>query len=49
MFVPSDGRKLKKERLKIDRSDKDRNKLTVENIKKSKARENEKGKEIVDD
>lgn len=49
MFVPSDERKLKKERLKVDRSDKDRNKLTVENIKKSKARENEKGKEIVDD
>ena len=49
MFIHSDERKLKKERLKVDRSDKDRNKLTVENIKKSKTRENEKGKEIVDD
>ena len=49
MLDHSIGKRTKIEILKVDRSDKNRNKLTVENIKKSKTRKNGKGKEIVND
>ena len=46
ILVPSSETNLKKERLKVDRRNKDKNKLTVDNIKKSKGR-NESENEIV--